>query len=105
MLEIFSPSNKQYSYGLQKGGVFSEDSLPYLWNANISYIFPCYLSNWHNSHRRCALSKSSFKNCSICVLFGNKIGAAIIFHGTTKRRLPSSHNAIHIFNVVLTNKD
>ena len=71
MLEIFSPSNKQYSsvqvYGLQKGGVFSEDSLPYLWNANISYMFPCYLSNWHYSHRRFprVLSKTALSVCSL----------------------------------------
>ena len=73
-------------YRLQKGGVFSEDSLPYLWKWNVHATFQINRTDIGNVPPK-AFLRTALSPC----FFGNRIGRTVICHGITKGRLPFSH--------------
>ena len=74
-------------YGLQKGGVFSEDSPTYYWMWNV------HITSQINSVGIRDIYPEVLLRIALSVnYFRNKLGGIIICHGTTKRRLPFSYN-------------
>ena len=83
--------------GLQRGGVFSEDTLPYLWKWNAS------AASQINSTGFGDVPPNVLLRTALSILFGNKIGGTIIC-----QRIPKEDClfviAIYIFIVVLIKK-
>ena len=74
-------------YGLQKGDVFSKDSLPYLWKWNVHATSEINRTGIGNVLQKVILGNA----LSVC-FFGNGIGRTLICHGITKGRLPFPYN-------------
>ena len=74
-------------YGLQKGGVFSEDSLPYLWKWKVHATSQIDRTGIGDVPPKVCLRTA----LSICY-FGNRIGRAASYRGIAKERLPFSYN-------------
>ena len=74
-------------YGLQKGSVFSEDSLPYFWQWNVHAT-----SQINKTGIGDVPSKVLLRTALSVHFFGNRIVRTALYHGTTKGRFPFSHN-------------
>ena len=83
---IMDENNSKQVYGLQKGGLFSEDSLSYLWKLNAHATSQINNRNW-----RCP-PKVLLRTALSVLFFGNRIGRTVICHETTKGRQPFSYN-------------
>ena len=67
-------------YWLQRGGVFSGDSLPHLWKWNV------------HATSQINITEVLLRTAPSVRFFGNRIGRTAICHGTTKGRLLFSYN-------------
>ena len=83
---IMDENNSKQVYGLQKGGLFSEDSLSYLWKLNAHATSQINNRNW-----RCP-PKVLLRTALSVLFFGNRIGRTVICHETTKGRQPFFYN-------------
>ena len=76
---IMDENNSIQAYGLQKGGIFSEDSLSYLWKLNV-HAFSQITGTGDGP------PKVILRTAVSVWFFGNRIGRTVICQETTKGR-------------------
>ena len=74
-------------YGLQRGGVFSENSLPHLWKWNVHATSQINITGIGDVPPEVLL-----RTALSVRFFGNRIGRTAICHGITKGRLLFPYN-------------